>query len=209
MHKIDISTWNRRAPYEHYSQKKCPFFQASFMVDVTPLYNYTKAHGLPFYYSMIHTTTKALNSVENFRHRIRGEEVWLIDRIDPHFSSMEKGAEVYKVTTYELLDDMAEFCEKAKDFVSRQTEFLDGTPVASEDEIVYISCLPTLDVTSIGSSHDQDPDDCVPIITWGKMTHKDGRRWLNLSIEVNHRTIDGFHVCRFGENLQALIDGLA
>ena len=51
-------------------------------------------------------------------------------------------------------------------------------------------------------------DDSVPHIAWGKYTEKGGRLTLGISIEVNHRLIDGLHIGRFAEELTRLIDEL-
>ena len=45
----------------------------------------------------------------------------------------------------------------------------------------------------------------VPIFTMGRTFAQDGRTLLPLSIQVHHGVCDGFHVCRFVEELEQLI----
>ena len=46
-------------------------------------------------------------------------------------------------------------------------------------------------------------------ITWGKyIRQENGRETLGLSIEVNHRLVDGVHLGRFYESLQNKINEL-
>ena len=47
-------------------------------------------------------------------------------------------------------------------------------------------------------------DDSVPHIAWGKYTEEGGRLTLGISIEVNHRLIDGLHIGRFFAELTRL-----
>ena len=66
---------------------------------------------------------------------------------------------------------------------------------------MYLSCLPWLDLTALTNERDPDKDDTVPRISWGKYAETDGRKQLNLSLEVNHRFIDGIHIGKFQDAL--------
>ena len=46
----------------------------------------------------------------------------------------------------------------------------------------------------------------LPIFTMGKYYEERGRYILPLAIQVHHAVCDGFHVCRFINELQDLID---
>lgn len=80
---------------------------------------------------------------------------------------------------------------------------------ASEtDDLVYLSCLPWFDLTCCMNERNFDKDDAIPRITWGKYVRQDDRETLGLSIEVNHRFVDGVHLGRFYEALQQKINDL-
>ena len=51
-------------------------------------------------------------------------------------------------------------------------------------------------------------EDCVPRIAWGRWTEQGGRKILGLSVEVNHRTVDGLHIGRFAQALEREIEAL-
>ena len=76
------------------------------------------------------------------------------------------------------------------------------------DDLIFLSCLPWLDITALTNERDFDPDDAIPRLAWGKYVLREGRLELGYSVEVNHRFIDGLHIGRFGERLQALIEAL-
>ena len=78
---IDISNWNRRELFQHFSQMKMPHFIAAANVDVTRLLAYKRANGLSFYLSLIYLSTEVLNSIDNFHLRFEQGQVVSYDRI--------------------------------------------------------------------------------------------------------------------------------
>ena len=42
------------------------------------------------------------------------------------------------------------------------------------------------------------PDDAIPRVAWGRFVDDgSGRKVLGMSLEVNHRFIDGYHISQF------------
>ena len=72
---IDISNWNRRELFQHFSQMKMPHFIVAANVDVTRLLAYKRASGLSFYLSLIYLSTEVLNSIDNFHLRFEQGQV--------------------------------------------------------------------------------------------------------------------------------------
>ena len=63
-------------------------------------------------------------------------------------------------------------------------------------------------MTGCTNERDFDRDDNIPRITWGRYGEENGRKKLGMSVEVNHRLIDGVHIGRFAQTLEGLIDAL-
>ena len=51
-------------------------------------------------------------------------------------------------------------------------------------------------------------DESIPHIAWGRYVREGDRITLGLSIEVNHRLLDGLHIGRFAEELTRRIEAL-
>lgn len=83
-------------------------------LDVTHFYEYVKQNELSFYYSMIYATTTIMNQIENFRYKIRGEEVFLIDRLIPSFTDLKPDSELFHIVTLDLEKELHAFVNKAK-----------------------------------------------------------------------------------------------
>lgn len=70
--------------------------------------------------------------------------------------------------------------------------------------LIFISCLPWLDITSLSHERTFDPDDAIPRVAWGRFVDDgSGRKELGMSLEVNHRFIDGYHISQFVRFLEA------
>ena len=210
MDRFDGSTWNRRDAYDFFSHISNPFYMVTFRQDVTNLYRFTKDNGLSFYYGMIWACTEAINRVDAFRIAVRGGEPVRLPGRNPSFTDLKPGAEQFHIVTLERNESIRAFCEEAATRSREQTCFID--PTAESDGLIYFSCLPWVELTALTNERDLSApgaaDDSIPRIAWGRYAEENGRKILGLSLEVNHRLIDGVHIGRFAEHLTACIDAL-
>lgn len=205
--RIRYDTWPRREAYEFFSRMSDPFYSVTFTQDVTGIYDMAKARGSSFYYSMIWACTTALNDVEAFRVGLRGGELVRFDKRLPSFTDLRPGAEQFHIVTMDRCGGLEEFCAEAAERSSKQRGFIDMS--AETDELIYFSCLPWIDLTSLTNERDRSgkgaADDSIPRIAWGRLKlTEDGRRTIGISVEVNHRFIDGVHIGRFARSLEAV-----
>ncbi|MCI9578966.1 MAG: hypothetical protein HFF98_08980 [Oscillibacter sp.] len=202
---VDKAAWPRRELFDFFSPMSQPFFSVTFRQDVTRLYAFTKENHLSFYHSLVWLCTRAVNQVEAFRYALRGEELVLFDRRNPSFTDLKPGAEQFHIVTLPMEEDIRAFCAAARAKSAAQTTFLD-----QEDslDLIYFTCLPWVELTALTNERDFDPNDAVPRIAWGKYARKGDRKVLHISLELNHRFVDGLHVGRFHEELTKLIEAL-
>lgn len=201
---LDKETWPRKEIYEFFSRIDYPFYAVTLPLDVTNVRAFARGQGLSFYHLLVWACTKALNRLPAFRLRIRGEELVLLDGADPSFTSMRPGEEVFQIITLPWEADPRTFCAHAGEKAARQTALLDQAE--ETDGLIYFSCTPWFDFTALTNEHNFDKDDSVPRLAWGKYYEEAGRLWVHLSVEVNHRLIDGVHL---GQLKQALDEEIA
>ena len=208
MKQIDKTAWPRAELFDFFSAVSHPFYSVTFRVDVTNLHTYVRKHHLSFYYALGWLVTKAVNSVENFRYVLRDGEIYLLDERIPSLTDLKPGSEQFHIVTLPLFEPMETFCTVAQEKSRCQTALLDQN--ANEtDELIYMSCTPWFDLTGLTNERNFDRDDNIPRIAWGKYTaDASGRETLGMSVEVNHRFIDGCHLGRFYQKLQQSIDAL-
>ncbi len=187
-----------------------PFYTVTFRQDVSELYQYTKKHGLSFYEGMIWACTEAMNRVDAFRFTIRDGQVFELERRDPSFTDLRPGTDHFFIVTMEHDPDIQAFCAKASKRRREQKAFID--PEKETDALIYLTCLPWIDLTAMTNERDMAAegalDDSIPRLAWGKFTEENERKVLGLSVEVNHRFIDGVHIGRFAEELTKIIQDL-
>ena len=183
-----------------------PFYSVTVQLDVTGLASWARREGLSFYYALVYLCTQAVNQTEAFRYDIREGQVVLHDRREPSFTDLKPGAELFHIVTMPAGEDIRAFCREARQKSRAQEVFLDMA--AEAGPLIYFSCLPWVELTALTNERDFDRDDTVPRIAWGRYVEQNGRLKLGLSLEVNHRFIDGLHIGQFVHALEGLIAAL-
>lgn len=201
----DRASWPRREFFDFFSPMSQPFFSVTFKQDVTRLVQFARENRLSFYYALVYLCTQAVNGIEAFRYGLRGEDLVLYDRRNPSFTDLHPGGECFHIVNLPMEGDIRAFCAAAREKSRTQTTLLSGP---DSPDLIYFSCLPWVELTGLTNERDFDPDDAVPRIAWGKYAREGDRTVLHISMELNHRFVDGFHVGRFHEALSALIEGL-
>ena len=206
MKMINMATWPRRGMYDYFSGVSNPFYRVTVQIDVTGLASWAKREGLSFYYALVYLCTQAVNQTVAFRYDIREGQVVLLDRREPSFTDLKPGAELFHIVTMPAGEDIRAFCREARQKSRAQEVFLDMA--AEAGPLIYFSCLPWVELTALTNERDFDRDDTVPRIAWGRYVEQNGRLKLGLSLEVNHRFIDGLHIGQFVRALEGLIAAL-
>ena len=201
---IDINSWDRRDLYLHFSRLKSPHYAVAAYVDVTRLLEYKRRERLSFYLSLVYLTTGVLNGIRNFRLRIIDGQVVIFDRIHTNFTHKQPDEEVFRFHTAPFEGTLRQYVEATSKAIARQTTLFGG--MGDIPNVVYCSCTPNLDATSITNPGMEDPDDAIPRVNWGKYVERDGRWMVNVTFTANHRFVDGYHIGLFFERLQAAIN---
>ena len=141
-----------------------------------------------------------------FSYFLKDGELYRLDRRHPSFTDMKKGEELFYIVTMPIEEDILSFCRAAAEKSAAQDYFINLN--SETDELLYLSCTPTLHISSLTNEHDSGSDDAIPRIAWGKYRDINGKKELGLSVEVNHRFIDGVHIGRFAKELEKLMEEL-
>ena len=206
MKKIDLESWDRREIFEFFSPLSDPFYSVCFRLDVTALRRFCRENALSFYYAMIYLVMCAVNDTEAFLYTIEDGEVFLLDRREPSFTDRGKDEKYFRIVTMPCRGSLREFCAAAGERSRAQRFFIDYA--AERRDLVYLSTLPWMDLTALTNERDLDRDDAIPRIAWGKYVEENGRIMLGVSVEVNHRFVDGADLGAFAKRLEELIAAL-
>lgn len=199
MKKIDLETWNRKEHFEYYHTLSDPRYSLTFEVDVTEVYDFSKRENLSFFLCMVYFVSKAMNSVENFRYIIKEDNVYVLDELIPSFTYLKKDSDAFHITALKTGDDIRDFCIRATEKSESQKHFYSFS--VSPLEMIHISSVPWLYMTGLvrekNDNAKNSSDDTAPHVVWGKYKEINGRKILNMNVEVNHQTVDGYHIARF------------
>lgn len=194
MQYIDINNWNRHEHFLSFGESSVPMYSITTELDVTNLKSFTSQNSLSFYYSMIYLCTKAINRIENFKYRIRGNKVVLHDKTNPSFTYMNKNDELFKYVSCDYIEDMMRFCENCRKAAEAKHFYMDSAEDEARDDLIYFTCLPWFSFTAITHVYSVNKDDSIPRVAWGKYFESDGKLVISFNVQVNHRLVDGYHI---------------
>lgn len=205
---IDQTTWDRKEHFDFFSGDNAfPLYDITTQIDVTHFYQYVKRNDISFYYGLIGATTKVMNSIENFRYKIRGEEVVLLERLIPSFTDLKMNSELFHIVTLDFEGSLKEFSDEAKKASELQQVYFPKSKY-QQDTMIQFSCLPWFSFTNLGNELSMDRDDSIPKVTWGKFEKQGDHLVLPYSVQVNHRLVDGIHLGKLVNQLQRYLDNL-
>ena len=202
MKTIDIETWPRAAHYQFFKRMDYPHYNICANIDITNFLKKTKSKGLPFYYSMTFAVMSVLNTMDEFKYRIRGENVVLHDVVHPAFSDMPKDSDNFKMVYTQMSETIEEFTREAKQRSQNQTASFVKQDLEGRDDLVYITSIPWVSFTNISHTISFNKDDSVPRLSWGKHFSDSGKTLMPFSVQAHHSFVDGVHMGRLFEALQ-------
>jgi Chloramphenicol O-acetyltransferase len=208
--RIDRSSWTETRTTACFARLEVPFYSLSWRLDVTDAVAYAKARGISFYAVMMWITMRAVNSVEAFRYELRGDEVWRLDHRNPSYT-YQWDDELFGICGLEWIADEspAAFAARCKAAEAKNPSPIPTAEADAAGHDVYISSLPWIDYTHIAQEFPLDNTDSTPRIMWGRFsTDERGRKTLSYTVQVNHRLIDGIHLCRLLDGLNGAIHAL-
>jgi chloramphenicol O-acetyltransferase type A len=203
---IDLNTWERTTHFRFFKRMDYPQYNVCVNVDITHFLSTLVEKNTPFYYAMIFAATHSLNRVEEFRYRIRGDQVILHDVVHPAFTDMSEDSDLFKMVTVDMEPSIEAFVVKAENKAKQQKDHFVVSDVEGRDDLIYITCLPWVSFTSLSHTISFNKDDSVPRIAWGKCYKEGNSILLPFSVQAHHSFVDGIHIGRYIDSLQEYLD---
>ncbi|MEP6787476.1 MAG: CatA-like O-acetyltransferase [Acidobacteriota bacterium] len=205
--EFDIDTWLRRSTYEFFKDYEDPFFNFTANIDVTRLYRFCKQNELAFSASALFCTQTAANGIREFRIRQLGQRLVEFDRIHATQTILNEN-ETYSFCYFEWQDDIFEFNRTAKASLEKYKALQTFDVESDRIDLIYYSVIPWVSFTSFKHATRLDNTQTIPRIVFGKMFDDGDSRKMPLSVEANHRIMDGFHVGKLFTEVQRIADSL-
>ena len=203
--EIDLATWNRQEHFEVFKNFDEPLFGITVKVECSRAYIKAKETGYPFSLYYLYLSLNAANEIEEFRYRIEGDSVFCYDTVGAG-PTIFREDETYGVGYFPYSKDIEEFMKLAILEVERVKAERGLKFPVTEENIIHYSTIPWADFTSINHARRLDIGRSIPKITFGKVTRIGDNMWMPLDIHANHALMDGFHVSKFIERFQELLN---
>ena len=78
-------------------------------------------------------------------------------------------------------------------------------PRVDESALLHFTTLPWLHFTSFSHARNWGREDSVPKLAFGRIEAQGPHQWLPCSVEVHHALVDGLHVGRYVQALEAAL----
>lgn len=203
--KIDIKSSPRQSHFEFFSGFGWPFLDVCARVDMTEaLENRPPSVGV--FALCLHRIMAAVHQVPELMQRIEPDGVWQYDSVTPSFTVMgENGVFNYAVAEWDAeLESFSARVKKAAEYSNTKDEL--NLEDDHRADLVFVTCLPWLDFTSIAHPRPMGPapnpaDASVPRIAWGKIVEHESRKSMSVALSAHHGLVDGAHLARFYEVL--------
>ena len=198
---IDINTWNRKGPFQHFLKYSDPYFGITCSIDCTQAYDRAKKMGISFFLYYFYLSLDAANNIPGFRIRLENKRPVIYDKVNGSPTVLrDDGGLGFAMLKYE--NTFEGFLKKA----TPELERVKTTPKldASKDcpETIYYSIMPWIKFTSVTHPLDLPNTEGVPILTFGKTFKEGNRLMMPLGVHAHHALMDGMHVAQFIESFQ-------
>lgn len=207
MHRyLDLEQWPRKRTFDYFQGFDNPFFNVSVQLDATALRELTRARPeISFFLAYLYLSLRTANEIEAFRYRIEGERVRVYDRIHAGTTFL-RSDESFDFAYFDYLEDFRNFHAAAREALDRaQQRGPTFDPEDGRDDLIHYSSLPWIAFTSFAHARNWRRQDSIPKIVFGRCSEEGGRWRLPISVEVHHALMDGLHVGRYLERLQAAL----
>lgn len=203
--KIDINTWNRKEHFEFFSQFEEPFYGITVDVDCTKAYERSKTLGRSFFVTHLHASLAAANSVDAFRYRIEGGDVYDYETIGAS-PTIARDDGTFGFSYIDFNEDISVFEASVRKEIDRVQNSTGLGEPASKINVIYYSSLPWLKFTSLSHARRFSIGGSCPMISFGKLTQENGKRIMPMSIHAHHALVDGSHMGTYVERFQELMN---
>lgn len=204
---IDRSTWKRAKHFEYFRNLDMPHFQITANVDITQFRKWIKKEDYPFFLSMAYVTSRVANEIDEFRYRIRGEDVIVHDVVHPSYTIMTIEG-VYDYLHAPYFTNLDEFISVASELTKEAQKEVTLEDGVGRDDVLYFTSVPWISFTSIMHPIHLSPVDSIPRIAWGKFFEQGDKILIPVSIQAHHALMDGEHAGRYFIRLQNMLDNM-
>lgn len=201
---INKEDWHRKEYFDHYFNEIPCTYSMTVKLDITKIKNSDRK----LYPTMLYFITKVVNRHSEFRTAIDiNGNLGVFDEMLPCYTVFNKESETFSNIWTQYCDSYDEFCklyEKDIEMFGSVKKMI-AKPDIPENNFP-VSMIPWTTFDGFNLNLQKGYQYLLPIFTMGKYYEENSRYILPLAIQVHHAVCDGFHVSRFVNELQELVE---
>ena len=197
---IDKDNWNRKEYFDHYYSELPCTYSMSAKMEITAI----KKDGRKLYPSLLYFITKVVNEHSGFRMSFdENGNLGFFDKMLPCYTVFHRDSETFSNIWTDYTDDYTEFCNSYHHDIEKfgSVKRMNAKLNVPENNFP-VSMIPWTSFDGFNLNLKKGYAYLLPIFTIGKFYEGNGKYILPLAIQVHHAVCDGFHVCRFINELQ-------
>lgn len=207
--KMDLEKWKRGDLFRFYIDNMRIVMSLTVDIDITILLKYIKEKNLKFYPTMIWIVSKIINSHDEFKYSFNKEgELIKWAYISPYYADFHSEDENFTklVTSYceDLFVFHRNFMADKEKYQNLRNFDLKDIPLNTFD----VTCLPWIKYQHFDLHVFDEGKYLAPVVSWGKYETINDKTLMPLTMNIHHAVADGFHLCRFFNEVQELINTL-
>ena len=205
--QLDIENWNRKDHFEFFNQCDEPFLGIVAEIDCTNAYRTCKNNSIPFSLYCHYQAIIAVNQTEEFRYRIKDDEIIIFDKIHVT-TTIGRNDNTFSFSFIPFTQTLDEFIDLAKMEIERITisSGLGLNENTGRPDVIHFSTVPWISFTGVTHPRNFKYADSVPKITFGKFFHRNDRLIMPVSVNAHHGLMDGVHVGQFLQLFEQLMN---
>lgn len=204
MREINLEKWARRRQFEFFKNYDYPHFNISAAIDISEAYHYTRSRNISLFKTILFVSMKTINSIPEFRCRIRENSVVEHTVVHPSFTvSVEE--DQFSFCNADFDANIHQFFRNAADAIAKVKANPFIRSDSGEDNRVYLTCIPWISFTGVLHPINMHPADSVPRLAWGKYIIEKESVKLPYSLQCHHALADGYHAGLFFDRFRKTI----
>lgn len=201
--KIQMENWPRREYFQHYFAALPCTYSMTVNLDISRI----MGQGIRLYPAMLYAITRVVNRHREFRTALNEQgEVGVYTQMIPSYTVFHRETETFSNlwTWYSprFQEFLAAYEKDLKEYGSLQG--MNPKPGMPENNFP-VSMIPWTSFEGFHLNLEKGYRYLLPIFTMGRYRWDQGRCWLPVAIQVHHGVCDGFHLSRFIQELQDLV----
>ncbi|MEG0577747.1 MAG: type A chloramphenicol O-acetyltransferase [Bacilli bacterium] len=201
---INKKDWNRKEYFDHYFSEIPCTYSMTVKLDITKIKNSDRK----LYPTMLYFITKVVNRHNEFRTTFDMDgNLGVFDEMIPCYTVFNKETETFSnIWTqysedydvfYKLYEKDIDMFSSVKGMIAKPNVPVNNFPV---------SMIPWTTFDGFNLNLQKGYEYLLPIFTMGRYYEENSKYLLPLAIQVHHAVCDGFHISRFINELQELIE---